>query len=63
MRAFAPVAPINASELVLVARAACTRASQRTATSAAAPALALQFLDLLAGDESLALRRAGGFEA
>jgi molybdate transport system substrate-binding protein len=33
------------------------------ATSAVLPALAQQFLELLAGDESLVLRRAGGFEA
>ena len=36
--------------------------SAALASSAAAPALAQQFLELLAGDESLALRRAGGFE-
>lgn len=42
-------------ELVTLYSAALT-------ASAASPALAHQFLELLAGDESLALRRAGGFE-
>lgn len=36
--------------------------SAAVASQAASPALAQQFLELLAGDESLALRRAGGFE-
>jgi molybdate transport system substrate-binding protein len=36
--------------------------SAAIASQAASPALAQQFLEMLAGDESLALRRAGGFE-
>ncbi len=36
--------------------------SAALSASAASPALAHQFLELLAGDESLAMRRAGGFE-